>query len=494
MSVPAFPTSTPTEGSAAARRPGPRMTSSSAPPPRARRASAPRRASRRCPRRRGSYGLHGVRAHRASSAARCDSDLSGGGASVPRSPPSAGAKKVSAHHREASAATSSSARRPAPRPRSRARSSRSTSRGRIERHVDDVDARAAERERDVGDDPGPVGHRDAQLVHLAAREAGLEQPPAGVARSRRSTRRPRRRRARPAPRAGAEARHRVVDRLHQRVGVGEVDVAPDRRRGAGDAGGVAEARAGRGQPLARASAAAAWATRTLASTCGRCETVAITRSWSRRRSQPGGRRGRRASGAGGRRARPGARGRRQVPGGAVEEVRPRVLDAGRLGARERVPADEARVATAPTSARLVEPTSVTTQSSPAAAERLAHHARQRADRRGDEGRLRPFERLRHRRARRGDRAARQRGVEHPRRRVVAAHLGAEPLARGQPDRAADQPDAEDRDDQRVKRPRAPCRRCSPRARPARGSRRSGPRRAPAGRRRSPLPGRGGSRR
>jgi hypothetical protein len=39
----------------------------------------------------------------------------------------------------------------------------------------------------------------------------------------------------------------------------------------------------------------------------------------------------------------GALGRRQVPGRAVEQVGARGVDAGRLGARDRMPADEARV-------------------------------------------------------------------------------------------------------------------------------------------------------
>ena len=66
-----------------------------------------------------------------------------------------------------------------------------------------------------------------------------------------------------------------------------------------------------------------------------------------------------AAGAAARRGRPRcALGGRQVPGGAVEQVRARVLHARRLGARERVPADEALVgAGAGERRRLVEPTS-----------------------------------------------------------------------------------------------------------------------------------------
>src|SRR5580704_2564916 len=48
-----------------------------------------------------------------------------------------------------------------------------------EHHVEDVHAGAAERERDLGDHAGAVGHRDAQLEHGnavdAADEPGAEQ-------------------------------------------------------------------------------------------------------------------------------------------------------------------------------------------------------------------------------------------------------------------------------------------------------------------------------
>ncbi len=66
--------------------------------------------------------------------------------------------------------------------------------------------------------------------------------------------------------------------------------------------------------------------------------------------------------------------------GAVEEVGAGVFDARGLGARERVAADEALVALAPTTARLVEPTSVTAQS--AGAGRAPRPPRRRAPRRG----------------------------------------------------------------------------------------------------------------
>ena len=112
---------------------------------------------------------------------------------------------------------------------------------------------------------------------------------------------------------------------------------------------------------------AACATSTFAKTCGRCETVAITGRGRRRRSPSVLRRSRQ---------RPvqtlvelprGRRARREIPGRAVEEVGASVLDARGFGARERVAADEARIVGGGDDARLVEPTSVTTQSVGAAA-------------------------------------------------------------------------------------------------------------------------------
>ena len=127
-----------------------------------------------------------------------------------------------------------------------------------------------------------------------------------------------------------QARDRVVDPRRQRVAVGDVYVGPDRARRAGDAGRVAEARTGGGQRSwggsDRSSVRAAWETSTFASTCGRCETVASIVSWV---SVDRGRTGA-EPGAGGAAARTGSRrgrGRRQVPGGAVEQVRARMPDA-----------------------------------------------------------------------------------------------------------------------------------------------------------------------
>ena len=121
-----------------------------------------------------------------------------------------------------------------------------------ERHVHDVDTRAPERERDVGDHARAVGDHRPQLEDLGALQAGLEQRAAvgrGRVVPRASTA------AAVAGRAArsrtvAQALDRLVDLLDERVAVGEVDVGPDRAVGAGDAGRVAEARAGRRDRLA----------------------------------------------------------------------------------------------------------------------------------------------------------------------------------------------------------------------------------------------------
>ena len=130
--------------------------------------------------------------------------------------------------------------------------------------------------------PGRLGTEARSSLHRAAGQARAEQRLAVGARAlvpggdgRRVARR--KRRAHLAQRPGE-----LVDAGDQRVAVGHVDVGPDRAVGAGHARGVAEARADRRQApllLAAASVLAAWATSRLASTCGRCETHAIRRSW-----------------------------------------------------------------------------------------------------------------------------------------------------------------------------------------------------------------------
>ena len=183
--------------------------------------------------------------------------------------------------------------------------------------------------------------------------------------------------SRSASRTSLKARDRVVDPRRERVAVGHVDVGPDRARRAGDAGGVAEARAGRraaARCRRRASVRAAWETSTLASTCGRCETVASIVSWVS------------ASIAVGRAPSPwSSRCRRsyRIPDVLEVGVRYQVAPSNRSARACSTPAVSAPASgwpptnrdvassTAATIARLVEPTSVTTQSSGAAASTAA---------------------------------------------------------------------------------------------------------------------------
>ena len=171
----------------------------------------------------------------------------------------------------------SPARPPAPPPRRRAPSA--THRAisplavvgrRAERHVGDVDARAAERERDVGDDAGPVGHRRRAARGGAAGPSPASTSARALARRPRPARRvevgARRAAARGPPRARRCAPSSASASASR---LARVDAAPQRRVGAGDARRVAEARAGGAAGARRRARRAAWATRTLATTCGR---------------------------------------------------------------------------------------------------------------------------------------------------------------------------------------------------------------------------------
>ncbi len=204
--------------------------------------------------------------------------------------------------------------------------------------------------------------------------------------------------------------------------------------------------AGRSEPPPTDRAAAE--TSTLARTCGRWLIAAISRSWIS------------ASMACGRAPMPGqdaveaveedalrARRRRQVPAGAVEEVLAGARDPGGLGPGERMPADEAigtpaRPASASTSVRFVEPTSLTTASGPDASSASTTSAGQRGDRRRAEDHVGVRRRGRGRRRDAIERAHLERAIDVRRVGVVADDLGAEPAPGGQPDRAPDQPDAE----------------------------------------------------
>ena len=193
--------------------------------------------------------------------------------------------------------------------------------------------------------PGRFGTTARSSRDGAADEPGLEERlalarglglPGGERRAvarRRARRGPRRRRATVSSIACSE-----------RVAVGEVDVGPQRRVGAGDARRVAEARAGRRQPLAPEGAGG----------LGDEDVGDDVRQVRHRGHHPvvgvgvdrgglGAEAGHEAVQALERDARRRGR-RREVPDGAVEQVLARVRDAGRLAARERVAADEALVA------------------------------------------------------------------------------------------------------------------------------------------------------
>ena len=241
---------------------------------------------------------------------------------------------------------------------------------------------------------------------------------------------------------------RVVERAAiSGVAVGEVDVGPDRAVGAGDAGRVAEARPG----------GAAAARRRRRSPCAGGLRDQHVGEHVRQVGDAGHAAGRATSAsiaAGGRRSAAsdavqalvehagGAGGGRQVPGRPVEQVGAGVLALRRsrrprAGGRRR----SAGVRGARGDhARLVEPTSVTTQSGRRGRERLVDERRaaRRPARRRTRARRRPPRRPRSRRERVDRAAARAPRLEHAGVGVVAADLGVQPLTRGQADRAADQ--------------------------------------------------------
>ena len=132
----------------------------------------------------------------------------------------------------------------------------------------------------------------------------------------------------------------------ERLAVVEEDVDPDPRVGAADPRHVAQRAArrpgaGRGR---RSASEPAWLRRTLASTCGRWLVTATRRSWASGSIATG-----RAPSDGDEAVhaseplRRGRRGRRQEPGRALEQLGRGTVGAARLGAADRMPADEARV-------------------------------------------------------------------------------------------------------------------------------------------------------
>ena len=219
---------------------------------------------------------------------------------------------------------------------------------RMQRHVLDVDPGLAERQRELGDRPGPVGDDDAQLAQrrrrrVRPRAGGGDRSPAPrvpggdrvAHRPRGSAPRPRRRRSATPSIASATASRLLAKMSPQIAGLAPATRVVSRKLGP-TSGSRSES---------RVSSAAAWPTSTLATTCGRWLTVAISRSWASASI---------ACGAGAEAGddalqavvehAAGALGRRQVPAGALEEVGAGVLDPGGLGAGQRVAADEALVA------------------------------------------------------------------------------------------------------------------------------------------------------
>ena len=136
--------------------------------------------------------------------------------------------------------------------------------------------------------------------------------------------------------------------------------------------------------------------------------------------------------------------RGQVPGGAVEEVLARVLDSGRLRPGERVAADEARVAPRVDHRALGRADVGHHAALRRRAQHVAHHLGQAVDGHGDERGVGAVERVAEVAMGAVDRPGSQRGVGL---RVDAAHGGTQPRPRGQADRAPDEPHADDCDDQ-----------------------------------------------
>ena len=307
-------------------------------------------------------------------------------------------------------------------------------------------------EREVGDHAGPVGHHDAQLPQRAAGHADVEQRAALVA-ARAPARPPAargRRRRRPAARGRRAAGAIVASSCCEHAPRGW------RRRCRAHSGGLAPATRVASRKLgpidrdrlARPARCAAWATSTLATHVrqvreGGHQAVVVGVADRRRHA----RRGRRRSGAGARAARPGCRGR---------GVRYQVASANRSARACSTPAISAPASGWPPMKRVGR-------------RGLHERALGRADvgddaRRGHGGAARAATASgqRVRRARRRAptsappsraRRRRPRASSAPRSQRPRAHLGvgvpagdvrAEPLAGGEADRPADQPDAERR--------------------------------------------------
>jgi hypothetical protein len=250
-----------------------------------------------------------------------------------------------------------------------------------------------------------------------------------------------------------------ADLLGDRDAVGRVDVAPDLGVRAGHAGHVAEAR----PDLAQRLAVVEQPPRGL-----RGEHVGEhVREVAEHRDEPivGGRveRDRPRAHVDHEAVQPlveqpaGVRQGRQVPDGVLEQVRAGVLDPGRLGAGDRMAADEARVVDLVEQLLLGGADVRDHAVLPRAGERLLHQARERAHRRAGEADRGAVERLGDGPRGAVDRAELERGLQPVRAAPPAHHLGARDARAGrQPDRAADQADPEDRDPHPSERARRAC--------------------------------------
>ena len=254
-------------------------------------------------------------------------------------------------------------------------------RRRVQRHVLDVHAGLAERQRQLGDRPRAVGDDEPQLVQRAAAALGLEQPAAvlagrgvpggdrlavAAADQRRRLAAAARDRRRPRRRPPRGCRRRCRPR------------SPGWRRRRGSRRGSS------GRPRAAARPCSARppprATSALASTCGRWLTAAISRSWAAGvdRLRPGAERRRRCA-AGGRRAGRSERsvGVRYQRAPWKRSARAFSTPAVSAPASGWPPTKRSSSPSAATSSRLVEPTSVTTRLRAAGRERRARLLGQR---------------------------------------------------------------------------------------------------------------------
>ena len=323
-----------------------------------------------------------------------------------------------------------------------------------QRHVGDVDARAAERERDLGDHARAVGHRRAQLVHRAARRGRRRAAPRARrarARSRPSTRRARRRPR--APRAPRRSRAiELVDarRSARRGWTGRCRSRSRcwRRRRGWRRGSSARPRAAAAVPSAPSSAGGLRDEQVgehVRQVRDARHQAVVGVGVDRRRPRA---EAARAAGAGARTARPavlprrasGTRWRRRT--GPRARARTPAVSAPASGCPPTKRSSRAR----PRRARLVEPTSLTTQSRRRAAER--ERARSRASAptgAATNTTSAPATAPATSAACASIAPSASAAGAHALVGVIAAHLGVRARARGQADRAADQPDAEDGD-------------------------------------------------